>query len=428
MQHSRQDRLGPTTLSSFLGSRAGTVAAVTAVLVSAGVIVAVLLRSELIDLLVYRMGARVLLAGDDIYGPMPPVSDDFALPFTYPPLSAMLFAPLALLPVGLGKVVFTAVSLAALVVTLRVVLARVRPGLDSRASWVLTAIAVAGALLLEPVRETLMFGQINLVLMALVTVDVLAKNPKWPRGLLIGFAAAVKLTPIAFLLLFLLRRDLRTGLTIVGSALGFTALAVLVLPEASSKYWLQTLADTGRIGAPYFATNQSLEAVVSRFGLPEPAGAVLWAITVAVMLSVAVVAIGRALERGDLVLALFANATAVLLASPVSWSHHWVWVAPALSALVLTRLRAPGSRMLPASVAVLALIFVFGPHHLVPAGDGHELDWAWWQHLLGGLYVTIGCGFLIRLAAGRRTVPDAVAPAPLPTAETAPEPTAETAP
>ncbi len=382
-------------------------------LVSVGVLVTILVRSELIDLLVYRMGARVLLDGEDIYGQMPPVTDDFTLPFTYPPLSAMLFTPLAVIPVVLGKIVFTLVSVAALVVTLRVVLDRIRPDLDRRTSWIITMIALAGALLLEPVRETVSFGQINLVLMALVAVDVLSKNPRWPRGLLIGLAAAVKLTPIAFLLLFLLRRDRRTSITIIASTLGFTALAFLVLPGASAKYWLQTLADTGRIGASYFATNQAFEAVISRFGTPETVGSVLWMIAVAVMLSVAVVAIRRALERGDLVLALLANATAVLLASPVSWSHHWVWIAPALLTVTLAALSTPASRKFAAITAGIALIFLIGPHHLLPSGDDLELAWAPWQHLLGALYVAVGSGFLLWVAFARRTSPESLSPAPL---------------
>ncbi|MFX1759122.1 glycosyltransferase 87 family protein [Rhodococcus sp. As11] len=417
MRHSPQDPIGSTTPPLFSGRR-GTAVVAVASLVSVGVLIAILVRSELIDFLVYRMGARVLLDGDDIYGQMPPVTDDFALPFTYPPLSAMLFAPLALIPVTFGKIVFTLVSVAALVVTLRVVLDRLRPDFEARTAWIVTAVAVAGALLLEPVRETISFGQINLVLMALVALDVLVKTPKWPRGLLIGLAAAVKLTPIAFLLLFLLRRDRRTSATILASTFGFTALAFAVMPATSAKYWLDTLPDTGRIGAAYFATNQSFKAMISRFGPPELMGSVLWLLAVAVMLLVAVVAIRRALAQGDLVLALLANATAVLLASPVSWSHHWVWIAPALLTLSPAARRATDPQKLAAIATGVALVFAIGPHHLFPTGDDLELTWAAWQHLLGTLYVTVGFGFLFWLAFGRLPGPETVAPEPLPDAET----------
>lgn len=354
---------------------------------------------DFIDLLVYRMGARVLLDGDDIYGALPPVVGDFGLPFTYPPLAAILFVPLALIPVGLGKLVFTLVSVAALASTLRLVLARLRPELGARAAWTVTAVAVAVALQLEPVRETVSFGQINLVLMALVAADVLTEKPKWPRGVLIGLAAAIKLTPGAFLLLFLLRRDWRTSGRIVGATLGFTALAFVAMPEASVKYWSETLPDTGRIGPAYFANNESLKAVISRFGPSEHIGSVLWLGAVAVMLVVAVIAIRRALAHGDLVVALLANATAVLLASPVSWSHHWVWAAPALLVLTIRMLRTPRPWNV-AGVTATGVLFLVGPQHLLPTAEDRELDWALWQHLLGTLYVTVGFAFLLWLAFG----------------------------
>ncbi len=70
--------------------------------------------------------------------------------------------------------------------------------------WLLPA-----ALLLEPLRSDLAYGQVDIVLMALVTLDCLTVEPRWPRGVLTGLAAAVKLTPAAFVLFFLLRRDYR---------------------------------------------------------------------------------------------------------------------------------------------------------------------------------------------------------------------------
>jgi len=81
-----------------------------------------------IDLQVYRNGARVWLDGGELYGPMPPVYG-IGLPFTYPPLAALFFAPLALMPLVLAEVVVLATSLGCLGLTLWLVLARLRPGL-----------------------------------------------------------------------------------------------------------------------------------------------------------------------------------------------------------------------------------------------------------------------------------------------------------
>src|SRR5690606_23930020 len=159
-----------------------------------------------IDLQVYRNGARVWLDGGDLYGPMPKVFG-IGLPFTYPPLAALLFAPLALMPLGLAEIVVLATSVLSLGITLWLVLARIRPELDRMTvlAAVIAAVAVAGYL--EPVRQTYSFGQVNLVLMAAVALDCLVRKPFWPRGMLIGIAVSVKLIPAGYLLYFLLRKD-----------------------------------------------------------------------------------------------------------------------------------------------------------------------------------------------------------------------------
>ena len=122
------------------------------------------------------------------------------------------------------------------------------------------------ALLLEPVRSTLDYGQINIVLMALVAVDCLAVAPRWPRGALTGLAAAVKLTPAAFVLFFLLRRDYRAA-AVAGVSFAVTTAAGFALAGPDSvRYWTGRLPD-GRIGNPATAANQCLQAVLARAGL-----------------------------------------------------------------------------------------------------------------------------------------------------------------
>jgi alpha-1,2-mannosyltransferase len=72
------------------------------------------------------------------------------------------------------------------------------------------------------------------------------------------------------------------------------------------------------------------------------------------------------------------GAIAMLLASPVAWSHHWVWAVPV--ALVLwerTRWAA----------AAWTAVFVLRPIVWPPWGRGREYDWRWFEHLPGNAYV-----------------------------------------
>ena len=139
---------------------------------------------------------------------------------------------------------------------------------------------------LEPVLQTIEFGQINLLLMALVAVDCLVERPRWPRGLLIGIAAAIKLTPAVFLLYLLLRRDFRAAATVVVSGAVATAIGFLVAPAESWKFWLDNPV-SGVSGSPFF-TNQTFQAVLVRAGVDGPAGRIGWLLLSAALLALAV--------------------------------------------------------------------------------------------------------------------------------------------
>jgi alpha-1,2-mannosyltransferase len=92
---------------------------------------------------------------------------------------------------------------------------------------------------------------------------------------------------------------------------------------------------------------------------------------------VLVVGAGR-WRRGDRVLGTCLGAMAMLLASPVSWSHHWVWAVPV--ALVLwERSRYAG--------AAWIAVFVSRPVLWPPWGQHREYAWEPLDHLVGNAYL-----------------------------------------
>ncbi|WP_244881009.1 glycosyltransferase 87 family protein [Tsukamurella pseudospumae] len=374
-------------LSSAISTPRRRVAAAAALLVAATVI-GLLLNTwhGFLDLLVYRLGARTWLDGGALYGQLPPIGD-IALPFTYPPLAAIAFAPLAMLPEGAAGAVMFALSLGAIGLTLWLVLARVRPSMDRGTRLAIVLAGTALAEYLEPVRQTLGFGQVNALLMAAIAADVLARNPRWPRGLLIGIAISIKLTPAGFLLLFLLHRDWRALATSIAGAAGSVALAWAVMPDESRQYWFHTLKETSRIGPPYFAGNQSIKGMVFRLGFDKGISTALWLALSLVAVALAAVWMRRLLADGALPVALMVNAAAVLLISPVSWSHHWVWVAPALLLGVLAIADGARGAAFRRTVAFATVLFYIGPHWLLPSRSDRELAWAWWQQIIGSSYV-----------------------------------------
>lgn len=352
-----------------------------------------------LDLMVYRLGAQAWLDGDGVYGPLPALGNgEVHLPFTYPPLAAIAFAPLAALPEAAASAVMFALSLAAIALTVWLVLDRIRPSTDRGVRLAVVLATVAAAEYIEPVRETLGFGQVNALLMAAVAFDVLTRSDKWPRGILIGIAISIKLTPAGFLLLFLLRRDWRAFATTIVSTIAAVGVAWLVMPDDSREYWFHKLSETGRIGAPHFAGNQSLKGLVFRLGLGESTSTLLWLGLSAIAVIFAAVWMRRLIADGKLTTALLVNAGVILLVSPISWSHHWVWVVPALAVAVDAALvnRADGrrDRWLTAAIGAALVLFYLGPHWLLPARDDLELTWTWWQQIIGASYVIFTVGVL----------------------------------
>ena len=198
------------------------------------------------------------------------------LPFTFPPVAAVLLSPFSLVPMALAGTVLSLATIALTAVVLRLFLrSAAGPGAGS---WWTIGWLLPVALLLEPMRHTLGYGQINVALMALVSADCPPATVRWPRGLLVGFAAAVKLTPAAFVLFFACRGDRRAVTT---AAVTFAACAAAGFPLAwhdSVRYWTSVVFQTGRPGSLVNAANQSIQAFLVRAGLDPraPAETAAW--------------------------------------------------------------------------------------------------------------------------------------------------------
>ncbi|MGM1063907.1 glycosyltransferase 87 family protein [Saccharothrix sp. Mg75] len=340
----------------------------------------------LLDLRVYRTGGEAWLEGVRLYSDgFPKPLDGPSFPFTYPPLAAFLFSPLALVPWPAAVLIWTAVGLA-LLTGVCLVTAEHAYGRTHRALLVGLGVAL-GSLLLEPVTATLDFGQINLVLLGLAGLDCLLPRTRWPRGLLIGLAAAVKLTPLVFVLFFLPRRQIRPVVTAVASFVGFGLVGFAVAPTDSKEYWFHALLDPGRVGGLDYVANQSLRGLVNRWGFTGTAESGLWVALCLAAVALVWVAVARSGE--DRVGAFLAVAVGGLLVSPVSWTHHWVWVVPAIAYLL--------HRSWPWAAAV-ALLFWLGPMWYVPYEDKLEQTWNWWQQVVGNAYVWAGLAALVVLA------------------------------
>lgn len=365
-----------------------------------------------IDIDVYRMGGRAWLNGDPLYadGAIFHTRAGLDLPFTYPPLAAVMFAPFAWLSLEAAGVGITLTTLVLLIVATVIVLTRLDVWPDSAATtepawlrrcWLAAAMVAPAVILVEPIRSNFEFGQINVVLMTLVIADCVPRRTPWPRGMLLGIAIALKLTPAVFVLYFLLRRDGRALITTTVTAVLATLAGFALAWRDSWEYWTGTVSNTDRIGSATLNTNQNIAGALARLGLGESERFGLWVLASFAVLALTVWAVLRVLRDSDPdgdapVLALMCVAMFGLVVSPVSWSHHWVWALPAVlvAAVVAVRRHAPALAVL----AALGLtLLVWTPIRLLP--ENEEMTAALWRQLLGGSYVWWALAFIVVIGA-----------------------------
>lgn len=350
-----------------------------------------------IDLDVYLRGAVDLLAGHTPYLRTEP------LPYTYPPFSAIVFVPLTWFPAEQASLVFLIMSMAGYATVLWVIGRRMR--------WTPIEIAWAAVLglRLEPVVRTFELGQVNMLLAAMVVLDLFVV-PRRYRGVLIGLAAGIKLTPAVFGMAFLLHRQWDAAMRCALTGAATVALGAVVMPSDSWLYWTQLLRDPRRIGALNYPDNQSLIGVAARIlGQERLSGALMLPLELfgaglgCLAAWVALRKLRDATGRPDDVAAMLCLALAGLLASPVSWSHHWVWAVPGLMWLVDRR------RWIPAVAWTAAF---YSANWLLPElRPDPPFDHTRWAAVIPVLaVVTLVAGLTLAALRPTETVPEADAP------------------
>lgn len=337
-----------------------------------------------IDLRVYELGAGALFGGD-LYGVRFHVAD---LPFTYPPFAAVLMLPLAVLPIWVSALVWSVACVLALAWVVDRVL---RACGATPPAWALPAV-VAAALLAEPVWSTFSFGQVNLFLMAAILADVLRPERRH-AGWLVGVVAGIKLTPLFFVAVLLVLGHRRAAVTAAGAFAGTVVLGAVAAPGASWAYWTDVLWDPGRVGGVEYAGNQSVLGILSRL-LGHEAPTALWfavAGTTALVSLLAARLLWHSASPAARPLAVCTASYGMLLASPISWDHHWVWLVPTVLALWVSEL--PRARVVAGVLAATAFSRAIW---WSPFRHGREYDWSLAEGIAGNAYVLAA---LVLLAA-----------------------------
>ena len=376
------------------------------------------LFNNVTDLRVYRAGAQTILDGHPLYGA--PVL--WGLEFTYPPFSAIVFIPFALMGQTAANIVWWSAIVVALIAVIALSFKSLGYRLDRR-MWVLILLLTVCSTALEPVRTTIWLGQINVFLMALVLIDLILLDMIRPnsrlRGIGVGLAAGLKLTPAFFVVYLLAIRRWRAAVTAVITFLGTVALGYLVVGKDAHTYWMEDVFGAGRIGRVDSPANQSVNGFISQLlayydvrrfaeplrGIPVySAPAWLWVPFALVAAGLGIWAAVVAHRRGRELLAVCIVGMTASTVSPFSWGHHWVWFVPLFIVAFDFAYRGIGTGagagwrwLAPATIVTLSFSwwkhwYGVGPHYTSdhPIAIGFFMmaryDTHWWDQLLVILY------------------------------------------
>jgi glycosyl transferase family 87 len=370
----------------------------------------------MLDLRVYLWGGNLVRHAHDPYLYKYP---GVGLRFTYPPIAAGFFALMAGIKLWIMKWLITAASIASLVAVLWLTWGAM--GYRRSFGRLGATLAVAAvALWMEPVQRVLVFGQVDLMLMLIVIADLCLPDRCWWKGTGVGLAAGFKLTPLIFIPYLLLTRRFRAaavaagifGLTIVGS--------LLILPKASRHYWFGGLfLNPHLIGRVDRVGNQSLYGALVRLFGTSAAARPYWLVAAAVVGIAGLVLAVSVYRRGQELISILICSLTGLLISPVSWSHHWVWIAPMLVVLASLAVRPPSAAeprrwQWAGRVGATAMVILFlaYPLHISPGGPripagllrtapvpSHGSVMTGSQQVISDLYVLAGLAALCLVAA-----------------------------
>ncbi|WP_051951044.1 glycosyltransferase 87 family protein [Actinacidiphila yeochonensis] len=360
---------------------------------------------SLVDVMVYRAAGQTVRDDGDLYAMR---ATSARLPMTYPPFAGLLFVPLTWLDTAAMRTAVTAANLLLAIVVAGLSLRLVLPRRPDAALVLGTA---AWAVWSEPVFSTVRYGQVNLLLAALVLWDF-TRSPgnRW-SGVGTGLAAAIKITPLLFLAVMAVAAIATRGrgtpwprrfLTALAAFAGATLIAVALLPHDSKTYWTRDAFAPNRSGSAVNVANQSLRGIVARLQHTQTPSS-MWVVA-AVLVAIGGTAIAAAALtaparlRSSAAWATVTCAVTALLVSPITWTHHWVWDVPMAVLLVHEAFRRRDPRW-TAGAAACVVAFSTAAPWTVPHGPGRpELHENPAQMVVAAIYPLAGIAFLATAA------------------------------
>ena len=258
------------------------------------------------------------------------------LQFTNPPFSAVLMAPLAMIPWQwaylIWEILIIILTAAAILLTLGL--------LPSRPELATFALIFAAVCFFFPFRNTLVFGQANATILFVWTLGVYLLKRQRPMASALCFAlgTALKVSPVVAVPLLALRRQWRWLAAYGAGVVAFTGASIWALGWQTNRTWLTMIypsissglgnganrAFAGLIdalcGPKYFATLTT----ATEWPVPPGLGLFEKACSLAIGLGFLFWCWRKRRDAKGLMDELILLPLVYLLAAPFSWPHHFL--------------------------------------------------------------------------------------------------------
>src|SRR5271165_2741872 len=279
--------------------------------------------------------------------------------FTYTPFAALLFAVGSVLPFRALMAGVALVSTFALAAAIWIAFREL--GWRGTARLGATLLVAGLVFWTEPVQRALYLGQVELVLMALIVWDLCQPDRRRWKGAATGVAAGIKLVPLLFIAYLLLTRKFRQAAVAAGAFLVTVVIGFIFLPGPSKTWWIDgNFFQAGRTGFVGDQQNQSLRGTLTRLAGTVNGGEPLWLVAAVIVGVLGLAAAVILYNSGQTFAGLMACALTALLVSPISWDHHWVWIAPGLALIIDAGARAAGAARAAWFALAAAVLVVYG--------------------------------------------------------------------
>jgi alpha-1,2-mannosyltransferase len=351
-----------------IGERTRTTGSVVVGLACLGAISAVatyLHRYGLSGLRVDRDALRGWWSGDGLYAYR---SEIARMGTAQPPAAAVLLLIVVFVPLPLAGSLLGLAGVAALILAL---IALVGPVARRYAKprWPTVLIAGSLALIAEPVRTTIGYGRLDLILFGLVTADVVAlRRSAWARsraawwpgrtasqpprgrhpadllrrawatgawaGVGTGIATALAVSPILFIAYLALTRQWRAATTALATAAALVTGGLLIAPQASADWFGSALLQVDRSGPIGAQVNQSLAGALTRLYASDTIPVLIWVAFAGLLIAMGMIRARAAHTDGDEIAAFTLVGLTSAAIGPVTHTHELIWVLPAVLILL----------------------------------------------------------------------------------------------